>query len=89
MFYVTHCGDGHFRCQIKEEDLVSFDGSPLPKLGSDNVAGMSGGPALLMGRLHYPVVGVITDGEDWDELHLLHIATLDNVDAKRFVDAGL
>lgn len=34
----------------------------------------------------YPVVGVVTDCSDLYELHLLHVATLDNVDERDFGD---
>lgn len=45
MLRVTNCGDGYFKCRIEQEDLLSFDGSPLPEPGSKNVEGLSGGPA--------------------------------------------
>jgi len=87
MLRVTNCGDGYFKCRIEQQELVSFDGSPLPEPGSENMEALSGGPALLMGAV-YPVVGVVTDCSDVYELHLLHIATLDNVDERDFRNDG-
>lgn len=55
MFRVTTTGEGYFMCQIEREDLVSFSGGPLPAPGTD-MGGLSGGPALLVGRISYPLV---------------------------------
>ncbi len=79
MFRVTRTGDGYFYCQIEQKDLISFDGGPLPAPGSD-VGGVSGGPALLVGTIVYPLVGVVT--EHSRHFDLLRIATLDSVDEK-------
>lgn len=58
MLRVTSSGDGYCTCQIAQEDLVSFDGSPLPDPGT-NMGGVSGGPVLLMAP-NYPLVGIVT-----------------------------
>jgi hypothetical protein len=79
MVRVTSSGDGYCTCQIAQEDLVSFDGSPLPEPGT-NMGGISGGPVFLMGP-DYPLVGIVAQ-----QVHLeggacefLRIATLEGV----------
>jgi hypothetical protein len=84
MLPVTTIGDGYFMCRIEHKDLVSADGGPLPDIG-----GMSGGPALLVERLHYPLVGVITEYEEAFGLRLLRMATLDSVEEKDFLQSSL
>ena len=83
MLPVATVGEGYFKCQIVLEDLISFDGGTLPDLNDDNsIAGMSGGPALLVDD-YYPVVGVIT-GYVGRGFHLLRISTLNSLDEKDF-----
>jgi hypothetical protein len=77
MFRVTTTGDGYFVCQIERADLVSFnERSPLPDPGTD-FGGWSGGPALLVGAVAYPLVGVVSQYHR--DFELLRIATLENV----------
>jgi hypothetical protein len=87
MFRVTDIRDGnscYFDCKIdkREEDLVSFNGSPLPDEDMD-MGGLSGGPTFLLagGSITYPVlVGVISDfvPQSLDGFKHLRIATLKN-----------
>lgn len=81
MFRVTSSEDGYCMCQIAQEDLISFDGVPSPTPGTD-MGGISGGPALLVTHLNYPLVGVIT--AHWHleaaPFELLRIATLERVE---------
>jgi hypothetical protein len=76
MFRVTTTGDGYFYCQIERNNLVSFnEGSPLPDASMD-MGGLSGGPALLVAKMTYPLVGIIS--EYHHGLELLRIATLES-----------
>ncbi len=77
MFRVTTTGDGYFMCQIEREDIVSFnESSPLPDPGTD-LGGLSGSPALVVGTVGYPLVGVLSQFHP--EFELLRIATLEGV----------
>jgi hypothetical protein len=80
LFKVTNTGPGYFHCQIELRDLVSFDGGPLPATDTD-FGGLSGGPALLDGRLSYPLVGVIAEVCPMTiaDLVILRVATLESV----------
>jgi hypothetical protein len=89
MLPVTTVGEGYFKCQMVLEDLISFDRGTLPDLNDDDsIAGMSGGPALLVAD-YYPVVGVITEyvGRGF---HVFRVSTLNTVDEKDFrpISAG-
>lgn len=76
MFRVTTTGEGYFICQIQQEGLISFDEElPLPNASMD-IGGLSGGPALLVGEMAYPLVGVISQYHA--SFALLRIATLEN-----------
>jgi hypothetical protein len=79
MFRIASVGDGYSYCKYEgEEDLVSFNGLPLPEEGMF-MGGLSGGPALLVvGKsIIYPVlVGVIS--QCVEGFGLLRIATLEN-----------
>lgn len=76
---VIEAGDGYFQCHLRQEDLISCGGEPLPN-PSVELGGLSGGPVLLMGQLHYPLVGIITDQKNlFGELHLIRVATLSGV----------
>ncbi len=80
MLPVIEAGEGYFQCHLNQEDLISYDGNPLPD--ADVVlGGLSGGPVLLVGNLHYyPLVGIITDQKNlFGELHLIRVATLAGV----------
>jgi hypothetical protein len=73
--------DGHFYCQIEQEELISFNGEPLPK-PKTFLGGLSGGPVLLVDHATCPVIGIIVESQD--ELGLVRIATLRCIDAKMF-----
>ena len=79
MLPVTSSRERHVVCQVERDDLVSFDEHGVPPPGTD-LGGMSGGPALLVGKLSYPVVGLISEfSKDYE---LLYIRTLSHVPAK-------
>jgi hypothetical protein len=76
MLPVIEAGEGYFQCHLNTADLISYDENPLPDPDAD-LGGLSGGPVLLVGALHYPLVGIITDQKNlFDELHLIRVATL-------------
>lgn len=81
MLPVVSVGDGYFYCQIDQRDLISFNEGPLPDPGAF-LGGLSGGPVLLVGRISYPLVGVVAESPD--SFPLLRIATLDSVLEKNF-----
>jgi hypothetical protein len=60
LFRVTAVGEHHCTCQFERAEWISFDGPPPPEPGTD-LAGMSGGPVLLIRGLVFPVVGVISE----------------------------
>jgi hypothetical protein len=80
VFKVTAVGDGSCKCMIKRRDLISFDGGPLPPPGTD-MAGLSGGPVLLVDAINYPLVSVVTDRCEMSfvEFEILKFATLADV----------
>jgi hypothetical protein len=84
MFRVATVGEGHFCCQIEQNDLISFDGGSLPPPGAD-VGGLSGGPVALMADLAYPLVGIVT--EHSQEYDILRIATFDGIFEQDFRSA--
>ena len=74
MFQVTTSGPGYFVCQWQREFFASFDGPGVPPHGR-SLGGISGGPVFAVGKLSYPLVGVISQFEH--DFELLRIATLD------------
>ncbi len=76
LFRITSVGEGYFYCQIEQEELISFDGGPLPPSDAE-VGGLSGGPAALMLQLDYPLVGVVI--EHSQTYNILKISTVDNI----------
>jgi hypothetical protein len=76
LFRVSSTGEGYFYCQIEHEDLISFDGGALPPPDAD-VGGLSGGPAVLMLRIDYPLVGIVT--EHSQAYNILRISTLHDI----------
>ena len=80
LFKVTVTGQGYCKCVIERKDLVSFDGNPLPELGTD-MGGLSGGPVFLVQKLNYPLVGIVTDRCEmtFAKFEIIQFATLDNV----------
>jgi hypothetical protein len=76
MFRVTSVNEGYFYCQIVQEELISFDGGPLPPPDAD-IGGLSGGPVALMAALAYPLIGIVT--EHIQAYNILRIATLDGI----------
>jgi hypothetical protein len=59
MLRAKNVGDGYFYCQIEQEELISFNGGPLPD-PKTFLGGLSGGPVFLVDKISYPVVGVIS-----------------------------
>jgi hypothetical protein len=80
VFKVTVVGEGYCKCVIERRNLISFDGKPLPKPGTD-MGGISGGPVLLADTLSYPLVGVVTDRCEmtFAEFEIIQFATLQGV----------
>jgi hypothetical protein len=78
VFRVTTTGASYCICQVEQQDLISFDGGPLPEPDTD-MGGLSGGPVLLVSTLSYPVVGIITQRWQMGLTELVRFATLDNV----------
>lgn len=56
---VTAVHDDYFVCQFQREFWVPDGDVVLPP--SSEIGGMSGGPALLLGKLSYPIVGVVSE----------------------------
>jgi hypothetical protein len=81
MFRVTTIGDGYSYCQVEQENLMSYDGGPLPAPDAD-MGGLSGGPVLCVGDRAYPLIGVVTDSchMDFGHFQVLKIASLDGID---------
>src|SRR5258708_28553924 len=77
IFRVTSVGEGFCKCQIDEEDIISYDEGQVPEAGTD-MGGLSGGPVFLVRQLDYPLIGVITDQcyMGFVNLEVLQIATL-------------
>ena len=72
---VTATSDCSVTCQIEQEDLVSFDENPVPDVDID-LGGWSGAPALVVGNLSYPLIGVVCEYQSsWQ---LLRIGTLES-----------
>lgn len=72
MLQVTAAGDRYVVCQFHREHWIG-DGRDIPPPGSD-LGGISGGPALLVQNLVYPLVGVLSEFSTTFEL--LYIKTL-------------
>jgi hypothetical protein len=81
VFKVTAVGEGCCKSMIERRDLISFDGGPLPPLGTD-MGGLSGGPVLLVSALSCPIVGVVTDRCEMSlaQFEILRFATLADVE---------
>ena len=60
MLQVTKVGEEHAVCQFTRENWVAWDGNGVPPPGTD-LGGMSGGPVLLVGRLDYPLVALVSE----------------------------
>jgi len=83
MLQVTSVNAGYFMCQIEQQDLVSFNDDPVPKITTD-IGGISGGPVFLVNPLHYPLIGVITESSEAFGCQLLRVSTLADVLEKDF-----
>src|SRR5690606_32705876 len=57
---VTTAGEDYFVCQFERDQWLSFFDGAIPPPGTE-IGGMSGGPVLLVGRLHFPLVGVVIE----------------------------
>jgi S1-C subfamily serine protease len=64
---VTSSHKNHVICQFERDYWISHDGGPLPPFGAD-LRGLSGGPAMLMGKIAYPLVGVVVEHNSAFEL---------------------
>jgi hypothetical protein len=75
VFQVTDGNEPFYGCVVAREDLVSFDG-PLPDPDA-KIGGMSGAPVLRVGRLNYPLVGVVSNSLKMGrEFEIVQFATL-------------
>lgn len=75
LLQVTASRDNYVVCQFQREHWVS-EGRSVPPPGTD-LGGMSGGPALLVKNLAYPLVGLISEFSR--DFELLYIKTLSHV----------
>jgi len=67
IYRVTQAGEHHCSCQFQREEWINFEGPPPPEPGTD-LGGMSGGPALMIKGLGFPVVGAISQFESSFEI---------------------
>ena len=57
---ITTVGDNYWICQFEREQWISSFGGEIPPPDTA-LGGMSGGPVFLVGQIHYPLVGIITE----------------------------
>jgi Trypsin-like peptidase domain len=78
VFQVTDLNEPFYGCVVAREDLVSFDG-PLPDPDA-KIGGMSGAPVLRVGKLDYPLVGVVSNslkmGGDFEIVQFASLASV-------------
>jgi hypothetical protein len=75
MLQVTASHENYIVCQFQREHWIS-EGRDVPPPGTD-LGGMSGGPALLVKNLAYPLIGLISEfSRDYE---LLYVKTLSHV----------
>jgi hypothetical protein len=75
LLQVTSSSDRHFCCRFEREDWIATHGE-IPPPGTQ-FGGLSGGPVFLVGRLHFPMVGIITDFHDaFDSLDVLRVQSI-------------
>lgn len=60
MLVITGAGDDHFYCPIDRENWYDVSGVGLLPAAA-NLGGMSGAPVFAVERLHYPLVGIVTE----------------------------
>jgi hypothetical protein len=60
MLVITGVGDDHFYCPIDRDNWYDVSGVGLLPAGA-NLGGMSGAPVFAVERLHYPLVGIVTE----------------------------
>lgn len=75
LLQVTASHENYVVCQFQREHWIS-EGRDLPPAGTD-LCGMSGGPALLVKNLAYPLVGLISEFSR--DFELLYVKTLSHV----------
>ena len=73
IFRVTTSGGYHLVCQWEREFFVSFEGPGVPPKGRE-LGGMSGAPVFRIGRLTYPLVGVVSEFQN--DFELMRVSTL-------------
>ncbi len=76
---VTTVQDRHLMCQFERDYWIAPEGLELPPEGAD-LGGMSGGPALLVRDLVYPLIGVISQHNRMFEI--MKITTLSHLPAE-------
>ncbi len=70
---VKSVGEWHLACQFERQYWVATGGATIPPEGI-NLGGMSGGPALLEGRLAYPLIGLVA--EHTPAYEIMRVSTL-------------
>jgi hypothetical protein len=75
LLQVTASRENYVVCQFQREHWIS-EGRDIPPPGT-NLGGMSGGPALLVNNLAYPLIGLISEFSAGYEL--LYVKTLSHV----------
>jgi S1-C subfamily serine protease len=83
IFRVTTVGDGYCMCQWEREHFVTFRPPGAPPEGAD-LAGMSGGPVLLIGGIAFPLVGAVSEFQK--SFEILRLSTLWGAGVLRPVD---
>lgn len=73
---ITTTGLDRLQCKFERDQWISDDPTLVPKPGT-HLGGMSGGPVLLVGQLHFPFVGVLQEfGALYDVIEKLDVSSL-------------
>jgi hypothetical protein len=83
MLQITTVREDYAVCQFLRENWVTYDTHGVPPPGTD-LGGMSGGPVLLVGKLDYPLVGLVYQFSR--DFELLYFRLLSGA-AAAFIDA--
>ena len=76
LLQVKEVGPGYIACQFEREHWISSNWAKVPEPGTD-LGGMSGGPALLVQNLAYPLVGLVSEFSA--NFEILYIRTLSHL----------
>jgi hypothetical protein len=73
---VSNASESHFSVRI-ERDKYRWQGERLLQSDQAFLGGMSGGPALLLNDPSFPLVGIVSEGnESWDIVYFRSLATV-------------